>query len=497
MNYPVILTNKDWTFEEIIELWKSHQEIQLSPELISIINSSRSKLEHKLQDNDAPIYGINTGFGALCNSVISDDELDQLQINLVRSHACGSGKRISNHLVKLIVLLKIIGLSKSNSCIRLDIIQFLISLYNKNLFPVIPEFGSLGASGDLAPLAHLSLSVIGEGKLIDENGNEVDNVKSFFKKNNIQIPMLKAKEGLALLNGTQYSLARLIENLYLSKKILDQSLLTLALSMEAFNCSMDFLHPEIHGIRKQLGQIEMAKKLNHILRDSELHTRKKNSVQDPYSFRCVPQVLGASYDTFQHVQQIAVREINSVTDNPLMLSDGSILSGGNFHAQPLALCSDFLSIAISELGNISERRIYQLINGSRDLPDFLTQNPGLNSGYMIVQYSAASLVSMNKQMCSPSSVDSIVTSKGQEDHVSMAANAGIKSYEIVKRVQQVIAMEWMTATRAWEYRKLNWKLSNELGSLVNRYRSLIPFQEQDYIPSSEYIPTIEFMNENM
>lgn len=493
MNSCIVLENKDWTFEEIISIWKSEQCLKLSSALENIIQSSRNKLEDKLSKESRAIYGINTGFGALCNSIISNDELDQLQINLVRSHACGSGKPIHTELTKLILLLKIIGLSKSNSCVRLELVEFLIQLYNKNLFPIIPEYGSLGASGDLAPLAHLSLVCIGEGSLINDKGRIQNDVKSELRAQSIFIPMLKAKEGLALLNGTQYSLARCIENCYQGIQLYNQSILVSAMSIEAYNCNPDFLHEEIHTIRKQIGQIEVAKNLTSTLEKSELFSREKNSVQDPYSFRCIPQVLGASYDAIQYVKTIAEREINSVTDNPLMLTDGNILSGGNFHAQPLALSSDFLAIAISEIGNISERRIYQLINGNRGLPEFLTTNPGLNSGYMIVQYSAAALVSMNKQSCTPSSVDSIVTSKGQEDHVSMAANSGIKCYDVADRTQKIIAMEWMTACRAWQYRKAEWKLNEKLNNLLVQYRALISFKEEDHIPSLEFEPTICFL----
>ena len=494
MNPFVVLSNKYWTFEEIIAIWEADVSLELDSELVNLISTSRHRLENKLSLSQKAIYGINTGFGSLCNTIISNEDLDQLQINLVRSHACGTGKIISKRLCKLILLLKIIGLCKPNSCISLELLQFLILLYNKQWYPEIPEYGSLGASGDLAPLAHLGLLCIGEGVLINSQDERITQVNDFFKNQDLIVPMLKAKEGLALLNGTQYSLGRLIENCHDSLKLMNQSIITAALSMEAFNCSIDFLHPEIHSVRNQKGQIEVAQHLNHLLRNSELRKREKNSVQDPYSFRCIPQVLGASYDSFQYVKSIAEREINSVTDNPLMLSDGEVISGGNFHAQPLALASDFLSISISEVANISERRIYQLINGSRDLPEFLTSDPGLNSGYMIVQYSAASLVSMNKQMCSPSSVDSIVTSKGQEDHVSMAANAGIKCCEIVERSQKVIAMEWMTACRAWEFRKSKWNLSDELDTHFRSYRSLVPYRKEDYIPTLEYSDTTEFLN---
>lgn len=488
MDY-IILENKIWNLDEIVSIWKNSSPIQLSESLINTIKISRAKLEKKLSSSSEAIYGINTGFGSLCNTVINKEELDQLQINLVRSHACGTGEAISEELCKLILLLKIISLSHGYSCVRLELVQFLIELYNNNIYPHIPKYGSLGASGDLAPLAHLSLLTIGEGKIL---GQHNIHPKSFLESKGIRIPMLKEKEGLALLNGTQYSLAWLLDACVRSKQLYHLFNFTAALSMESFNCSGDFLNEEIHRIRRQVGQIHSA---NEILkfRYKEIHEiREKSSVQDPYSFRCVPQVHGASFDSIQYISTIVEREINSVSDNPIMISDGQIISGGNFHAQPLAITADLLSIAASELGNISERRIYQLIHGNRGLPEFLTQDPGLNSGYMIVQYSAAALVSLNKQMCTPSSTDSIVTSKGQEDHVSMAANAAIKCNEIVSRVEQILVMEWMTACRAWNWRN-TWKLNHTLQSTVDRYRKLIPFQSEDHIPSEEYSKTKEFL----
>ncbi|MEO6190860.1 MAG: histidine ammonia-lyase [Saprospiraceae bacterium] len=487
------LEHKEWTIQEIVNIWKSDLNIKLSAKSIELINSSRSKLDQIIQDSDNAIYGINTGFGALCNTIIRSDELDQLQINLVRSHACGTGKEISVSLVKLILLLKIISLSKGYSGVRLELVEFLIELYNNKIYPSIPEMGSLGASGDLAPLSHLSLLCIGEGELLSHSTQINQSVKEILSQNNIQIPMLKAKEGLALLNGTQYSLALLLEACTTAEDLYHQASVISALSMEAFNCSTDFLNEEIHEIRKQKGQIFTAAQIRKILSQGNLKTRTKNSVQDPYSFRCIPQVHGASYDAIIYVKGIIENEINAVSDNPLILSNGQILSGGNFHAQPLALSSDFLSIAVSELGNISERRIYQLINGSRGLPDFLTQDAGLNSGYMIVQYSAASLVSLNKQMCTPSSVDSIVTSKGQEDHVSMAANAGLKCLGIVERCSKILSMEWMTACRAWNFRKEEWKLGSNLESIFESYREQVPFQALDHIPSLDYDRTSDFL----
>lgn len=479
-----------YTLDQIIPVWKNHIPLRLSEELSIAVRKSRSLLEARMQDTTKPIYGINTGFGSLCNQIISDSDLDQLQYNLVRSHACGSGNPVSEEISRLVLLLKIISLSKGNSAIRLETLEFLIELYNLNLIPVMPKYGSLGASGDLAPLAHLSLTLIGEGFIWNDNTPKPS--AEIFISKNIKFHELKAKEGLALLNGTQYSLALLIASIAESRNLLNQSNWIAALSIEAFDCSLDFLKDEIHVLRNQKGQREIASTLLNILKSSDLENRVKTSVQDPYSFRCIPQVHGASLDVLEYVSGIAERELNAVTDNPLLLSDGSIISGGNFHAQPLALASDFLSIAMAELGSISERRIYQLINGSRGLPDFLTSNPGLNSGYMIVQYSAASLVNQNKLLSNPASIDSLVTSKGQEDHVSMAANAGLKCFDLTQNLKQIFAMEWMCAYRAWHFRK-GWKCSSSLESLIVQYKHRVPFIEEDHNPSLQYLETIDFL----
>ncbi|MBK9629970.1 MAG: histidine ammonia-lyase [Saprospiraceae bacterium] len=482
------------SLKEIIQVWTHRSRLILSDEICQKVLSGRNSLDQMMSKNDLAIYGVNTGFGSLCNQVIPDKDLDQLQVNLVKSHACGTGEPISKDLTRLVMLLKIISLSKGNSAIRLSTLEFLVKMYNEDIIPVIPRYGSLGASGDLAPLAHLSLPFIGEGKIWDDA--KIRDASLMFRDQNIIPCGLKAKEGLALLNGTQYSLALLLSSLHQSENLMTQLDLIASLSMEAFNCSTDFLHEEIHLLRNQKGQILTAEKIRNILHSGELASRIKQSVQDPYSFRCIPQVHGATRDSLAYIHEITEREVNAVTDNPLLLSDGEILSGGNFHAQPLALCADYLSIAMAEMGNISERRIYQLINGSRGLPDFLTSAPGLNSGYMIVQYSAAALVSINKQLASPSSVDSIVTSKGQEDHVSMAANAGLKCVDLVQNVTQILAMEWMTATRAWHFRA-DWKLPSQLQTLVDLYLNEIPFIDEDHIPSDQFKSTIDFLQREM
>ncbi len=474
----------------IRDIIKNNLSIELDPSQRELIQNSRVQLLHILKNSDRPVYGINTGFGALCNTVIEDDQLNTLQSNLVRSHACGFGDLVAPEICRLVLLLKILGLTKGYSAVSMELIEFLIQLYNAKMYPVIPQMGSLGASGDLAPLAHLSLACLEEGSIYFNN--EIHETKNILKLQNIQAHSLKAKEGLALLNGTQYSLALLLNAFWTASDCYINANMIAALSMEAFNCNISFLHPKIHEIRNQTGQILAAQDLRTWFDGSDTDNRENKSVQDPYSFRCAPQVHGASLDVIHHCEKIINNEINSVTDNPLLISKDEIISGGNFHAQPLALASDFLCLALSELANISERRLYQLICGNRGLPDFLTSEPGLNSGYMIVQYAAAAAVSMNKQFCTPSSVDSIISSKGQEDHVSMAANAGIKCNKVADQTEMVLAMEWMTSSRAWHFRK-DWTLHAKLLKIWKEYTSLIPFKKDDHIPSQDYSNTISFL----
>ncbi len=483
MNQFYIIQNDPIDQSVIRNILDKNLSLSLSDHQQNFISQRRTQLLKLLENNDKAIYGINTGFGSLCNTVVPDHQLSDLQANLVRSHACGFGDIASPDLGRLVLLLKIISLSKGYSAIRPELIHFLIKLYNLQIYPVIPKMGSLGASGDLAPLAHLSLPCLGEGKVYYQN--EVKDAIEIFKIFKIDIPYLQAKEGLALLNGTQFSLALLLHAFWTAKHCYDSANMIAALSMEAFNSNISYLHPEIHQIRNQNGQIQAAQELRKWFDGSDIQQRKDKSVQDPYSFRCAPQVHGASLDAINYCCQIIDNEINAVTDNPLLISTDEVLSGGNFHAQPLALASDFLCLALAELASISERRIYQLVCGLRGLPDFLTNEPGLNSGFMIVQYAAAAAVSMNKQLATPSSVDSIISSKAQEDHVSMAANAGIKCNQISELTEQVLAMEWMTACRAWTFRK-NWKLNDKLEAIVTNYHKWIPFKVEDYIPSDDY-----------
>ncbi len=490
MQAEFLIYNRTYTLAEVLQALHTNQKLRLSPDQQGILDLRRNQLDSILLNGDNPIYGVNTGFGALCNTVIADEQLTELQCNLVRSHACGFGDLAPDSIVRLCLFLKILCLSQGYSGVRSQLINFLIDLYNHNFFPQIPIMGSLGASGDLAPLAHLSLPCIGEGKI--RYNNQVYESLDLLNSAGIKIPMLKAKEGLALLNGTQFSLSLLLDSLFIARQSFHLANMIGACSLEAFNGQSGFLHPKIHEIRRQNGQIQAATEMRAWISSSDLPTRPGKAVQDPYSFRCAPQVHGASLDVIQYVETIATNEINAVSDNPLLISDYEIVSGGNFHAQPIALASDFLGIALSELAQISERRLYQLICGHRGLPDFLTSTPGLHSGYMIVQYAAAAAVSLNKQLSTPSSVDSIISSKGQEDHVSMAANAGIKCRHIARNTQTVLAMEWMTACRALKYRN-NLQINPVLSDLVKKYLVEIPFIEEDHIPSDHYEQSTSFL----
>lgn len=480
---PNILNNQNFNILDIKLFF--NDQILLSDKVEKIISSKRTSLDTYIQDK--VIYGINTGFGSLCNKKIEQDKINILQVNLLRSHACGVGNIIDIKIIKLMLLLKIITLSKGYSGVSLDLLNEMIFFYNNNILPVVYEYGSLGASGDLVPLAHLSLPLIGEGEVFYNNSKIL--TKDLINKIISREPLeLKSKEGLALINGTQYITASAVYAILEIEHILAMADLISCISLEAFDGLRNAFHEGIHNLRPYNGQISTAKKIREILNSSELFSNEKPYVQDPYSFRCIPQVHGATKDVYDHFVKIIEIEINSVTDNPLLFSEDnnnysidSILSGGNFHGQPLALVIDYMSIAIAEIGNISERRLFQLVSGERGLPPFLTENPGLNSGFMIVQYTAASLVSINKQFATPSSIDSIVSSNGQEDHVSMGANSAIKLIKIIDNVKQIISLEMLTAFQALEFRlKISQlKISTIIQSLMNDFRKDIPFIQQD------------------
>ncbi len=492
MNSTHFINNEIITFHFLDSLIFSDKKLELSEKAIQNIENCRKYLDEKINKDATPIYGINTGFGSLCNVKINSENLQLLQENLVMSHACGTGSEVPKEIVKLMLFLKIQSLSYGYSGVQVETVQRLIDFYNNDIMPVVYTQGSLGASGDLAPLAHLSLPLIGKGEVYYKN-EKISSCKllELFNWGTIQ---LKSKEGLALLNGTQFMSAYGVSLILKSFKLSYLADLIGTLSLEAFDGRKSPFNELIHKIRPHNGQIKTAKRINEFLENSELINVPKEHVQDPYSFRCMPQVHGASKDALDYCKQVFLTEINSVTDNPnIFIDTDEIISGGNFHGQPLALAFDFLSIAMAELGNISERRTFQLVSGLRGLPPFLVKNPGLNSGFMIPQYTAASIVSQNKQLATPSSVDSIVSSNGQEDHVSMGANGATKAKKIVDNIETILAIELLNASQALYFRKPI-KTSPFLESFLQSYRSEVPFVENDIVLSTEIKKTISFID---
>lgn len=480
------------SLETLQEIISQHKSIALSEEATINIQKCREYLDKKMASHDAPIYGINTGFGSLCNVKISNENLSQLQENLVKSHACGTGEEVPHEIVKIMLLLKIQSLSYGNSGVQLITVERLVDFYNHDILPVIYNQGSLGASGDLAPLAHLSLPLLGEGEVYYEGFRQP--AKKVLEKMGWEPIVLQSKEGLALLNGTQfmssygcYILLKAMKYSYLADVIS-------AISLEGFDGRIEPFNELIHYVRPHKGQIVTAKRMTELLEDSEIIAQLKQHVQDPYSFRCIPQVHGASKDTIEYVKKVFKTEINSVTDNPnIFVGEDVIISGGNFHGQPLALALDFLGIALAELGSISERRTYQLISGLRGLPAFLVDNPGLNSGFMIPQYTAASIVSQNKQLATPASIDSIVSSNGQEDHVSMGANAATKCLRIMENLERILAIELMNASQAIEFRR-PLQSSEFIEMFLKSYRDEVSFVKEDRILHYDIEKSVAFLN---
>jgi len=477
------INNQYYTLEDFENVLSSACRIELGENAREAVLKCYNYLHEKLDSESNIIYGINTGFGSLCNTVIGNHELEQLQLNLVRSHACGIGAVVSEDITKRILLLKAIGLSKGHSGVQIETIEQILFLYNENILPVIYEQGSLGASGDLAPLAHMSLSLIGEGEVMYKgNRRPTSEVFRELSRNPVS---LQAKEGLALLNGTQFMSAFLSYSVAAGMDILDSANNIASISLDALGGLMAPFKSNVNLLRKQKGQIKVAEYISERLKDSELFKMKKEHVQDPYSLRCIPQIHGASLDALEYCKSIVENEMNAVTDNPTIFPDSDeIISAGNFHGQPLALSLDFLAIALSELGSNSERRTYKLISGEKGLPAFLVKNPGLNSGLMIAQYSCASLVSQNKQLCTPASVDTIDSSNGQEDHVSMGANAGTKLFRVIQNVKNILGIELLCASQAIEFRRPS-KTSSKNEILLSDYRKIVSFIEEDRIISED------------
>jgi histidine ammonia-lyase len=485
------ISNEFLTLETIHKIIQKRMKIELSEEAKLAVEKCRTYLDDKMERHTAPVYGITTGFGSLCNTCISKEDLEQLQRNLVVSHACGFGDEVPQEIVKLMLLLKIQSLSYGHSGVQLATIERLIDFFNNDIYPVVYQQGSLGASGDLAPLAHLSLPLLNFGE-VNYKGKKQKAAAVNAKFGWTPVP-LQSKEGLALLNGTQFMSAYATWLLLKSEELSYIADRIAALSLDAFHGHIEPFHLSVHLVRPHIGQIATAANITNFLENSEILAQPKEHVQDPYSFRCIPQVHGATKDTIHYVKSVVETEINSVTDNPTIFPDEDlIISAGNFHGEPLALVIDFLSLAMSELANISERRIYQLISGKRGLPSFLVKNPGLNSGFMIPQYTAASIVSQNKTYCMPASADSIESSQGQEDHVSMGANAATKSYLVINNVEKVLAIELMNAAQALEFRR-PLKTSPLLEDLVSTYRKDIPIVENDTLMYELMQKSLEFL----
>ncbi len=485
------IQSKTINIAELQEVMTLGMKLQLSEESIHKIEKCRNYLDAKMLENKSPIYGINTGFGALYNVKIAANNLTILQENLVMSHACGTGERVPKAIVKLMLLLKIQSLSYGYSGAQLSTVNRLIDFYNNDVIPIIYTQGSLGASGDLAPLAHLSLPLIGKGEVyFNDEIKSAQEVLDLFGWEKIE---LQSKEGLALLNGTQFMSAYAVWILQKAYKLSYLADLIGALSLDAFDGRIEPFNALIHIIRPHNGQLKTAERIKEFLNGSEILVQEKKHVQDPYSFRCMPQVHGASNDTLNFVKKTIETEINSVTDNPnIFVEADQIISGGNFHGQPLALALDYLSIALAEFGNISERRTFQLVSGLRGLPAFLVSNPGLNSGFMIPQYTAASIVSQNKQLATPASIDSIVSSNGQEDHVSMGANSATKAKRVVDNVETILAIELLNASQAIHFRQ-PLKTSEFLESFVAMFRADVSFVEEDRVLHEDIIRAIAFL----
>jgi len=490
MNSTHYISSVPLELSKIQEIISLDIKLALSESAIQKIEKCRAFLDVKTKSISKPIYGINTGFGSLYNVKIDGNNLQKLQENLVMSHACGTGDEVPKEIVKLMILFKVQALSYGHSGVQLATVNRLIDFYNNDITPVVYTQGSLGASGDLSPLAHLSLPLIGLGEVYYKG--EIISSEELLKIFSWDKISLQSKEGLALLNGTQFMSAYGIDCLLKAHKLSYLADLIGTISLEGFDGRKEPFNELIHFARPHNGQIKTAHRINTFLEGSELIAQEKQHVQDPYSFRCMPQVHGATKDTIRFVSKTFLTEINSVTDNPnIFVDEDEIISGGNFHGQPLALGLDFLAIALSELGNISERRTYQLVSGHRHLPPFLASNPGLNSGFMIPQYTAASIVSQNKQYATPASVDSIESSNGQEDHVSMGANAATKCKKIVDNLQTIFAIELFTASQALSFG--NGKSSPFIESMISLFRKDVTIVEEDRVLHYDIINASKFI----
>ena len=487
-----IISRAHLSHQDVIRAVRENYTLALSEESKAAIAKCREYLDRKAIESPTPIYGVTTGFGSLCNISIEKDELSALQKNLVMSHSCGTGDRVPTEIVRIMIMLKVQSLSYGHSGVQVATVERLIDMFNNHYTPIVYQQGSLGASGDLAPLAHLSLPILGLGEVETKEG-EIITGEEMNRREGWEPLTLQSKEGLALLNGTQFMASYGVWSLDKAERLSEQADLVAAMSLEAFDGRIDPFADNVHQVRPHNGQITTARRMRELLEGSELIAQPKKHVQDPYSFRCIPQVHGASKDAIAYVASVIETEINSATDNPTVFPDEDVVvSAGNFHGQPLALVLDYLAIAMAELGNISERRTYKLISAQRGLPSFLVAKPGLNSGFMIPQYTAASIVSQTKGLCMPASVDSIPSSQGQEDHVSMGSNAATKSARVADNVERVIAIELLNAAQALEFRR-PLKSSATIEKLFADFRAVVPFVDDDVIMYPLIARSVEFL----
>lgn len=482
------------TIEKIEEIIKGGYKIELSDDARQRITHCREYLDRKVAESEVPIYGVTTGFGSLCKISISEDQLSQLQINLMMSHACGIGERVRNEIVKIMILLKVQSLSYGFSGSKLDTVERLIDFFNNDIYPIVYQQGSVGASGDLVPLAHMCLPLCGLGEV--EYQGKIMTGEEMNKRMGWEPIRLGSKEGLALLNGTQNMSAHAVWSVFNAKRLIEWGDKIAAMSFEAYDGRIEPFTLAVHTVRPHKGQIDTANKMRELLEGSEMIKQHKENVQDPYSFRCIPQVHGTVKDTYDYVRSVIDTEINSATDNPTVCPDEDlIISAGNFHGEPIALPMDFLAIALNELGSISERRTYKLVSGTRGLPSFLVAKPGVNSGFMIPQYTAAAIASQSKTLCMPSSADTIPTSQGQEDHVSMGANAATKLVRIVENTERILAIELFNAAQAMEFRR-PLKSSPIIEKIHADFRKVVPFIDNDEVMYPHIANAVKFLQES-
>ena len=487
-----IISKAHLSHQEVIRAVRENYTLSLSEESKAAIAKCREYLDRKAVESPTPIYGVTTGFGSLCNISIEKDQLSALQKNLVMSHSCGTGDRVPTEIVRIMIMLKVQSLSYGHSGVQVATVERLIDMFNNHYTPVVYQQGSLGASGDLAPLAHLSLPILGLGEVETKEG-EIITGEEMNAREGWEPLTLQSKEGLALLNGTQFMASYGVWSLDKAERLSELADQIGAMSLEAFDGRIDPFADNVHQVRPHNGQIVTAARFRELLKGSELIAQPKKHVQDPYSFRCIPQVHGASKDAIAYVASVIETEINSATDNPTVFPDEDVVvSAGNFHGQPLALVLDYLAIAMAELGNISERRTYKLISAQRGLPSFLVAKPGLNSGFMIPQYTAASIVSQTKGLCMPASVDSIPSSQGQEDHVSMGSNAATKSARVADNVERVLAIELLNAAQALEFRR-PLKSSEPIEKMFAAFREVVPFVDDDVVMYPLIAKAVEFL----